>query len=288
MVLIHALFPLVWAWGIAISSTMINFFTSKPILNKTLVDLINSDLMLGHAMTLTFYLLPSYLSHVHSSELLDVPKSLVLVVTWMFQVWALYTILYMSYSIMIRYIYLYNQRMILEEVSDETLRKATRYFTLLVSGCICVGLHFSGRSPSFYLDFIKIEKGFHVDSGFVFPIITTASLLINLILRIKLWKAVQESSSPDEQDKARLIKRLAFVLVFVLAVATTGRVTNLSNQGNALMIVSFMNVACMAYMIYEEPIRKHACKLLRKNMPNLSFKCTVPINASNAVAPSAN
>lgn len=82
-----------------------------------------------------------------------------MVASWAMQMLLKAHMLYVSYSVIVRYVYILNQRMILEDVSDRTMQNAVRAFTLGLSGLICLILHLNRFRPKQYIGFVgKADK----------------------------------------------------------------------------------------------------------------------------------
>lgn len=101
--------PLGLAWGIGVSWLIIGYYKSKPTLQQSLIDLVNGDLVFGHAAALSLVLLSFYEEEIlirYESPSLEM---LFLLLTWTSQFWSFFTIIYMSYSVIVRYVYIFNQ-----------------------------------------------------------------------------------------------------------------------------------------------------------------------------------
>ena len=58
--------------------------------------------------------------------------------------------LYVIYGILVRSVYVYNQRIVFEDVEDERARSVLRATALLASWALCAILHFLGSRCAFH------------------------------------------------------------------------------------------------------------------------------------------
>lgn len=195
--------------------------------------------------------------------------------------------MFSTYNIIVRYSYVYNQRIVLNDFSDESIRSSARAFTSVVSGIMCLVTYMLDMKADQYLSTVEqVHKTpFYKKTNFVPVILAIISLVINVILYVALKRHSANLDEHSEEETRTMVKTmkkifavLSFLLIIVMLRAVTSRLDMSPFVVPTLLYIFFCGVLA-GYIVNKDPLRK----FVKKKLINL-FRINV-ICSSNSVMP---
>lgn len=188
------------------------------------------------------------------------------------------------YNVIVRYSYVYNKHIILEEFSDELIRKSIWVFTSVVSGAICLVAHMLGMKADQYLTTVEEahETPLYQKTNFIVIILVTISLIINIILTMALKRDAANLDGQREEEARVLVKtmkKIFAVLSFFVLIALLRTIIDYSPFVVPTLVYLLLDGILVAYIVNKDPLRKFAMKKLA-GLLGINVNCS-----SNSVAP---
>lgn len=175
-------------------------------------------------------------------------------------------IIYTMWNVVVRYSYVYNKRMVLEDFSDEDLRRMLRGLTSLLSGVLCLLTYNMGFRPAQYLALGGEQStARHRKSEVIYIILTTISVAINFVLTMAMRRHTANlGSHPNEyeaKEKVSTMKKIGAISAFVVILGLARRVTDAFFKSPFVIpffILTFFNGVIVFYIVNKKPLRKFA------------------------------
>lgn len=231
LIVVSVVFPILWVWVGSMVAIYLGYHRTKPILQQTLIDLINADFARLHLSAATVAIV------IGTTDYFDragwwTPEVIFLVTTWVFQFNLQVNMMYICYGIIVRYIYVFKKNMVLfEEISDRSVRNGIRAVSAGLSAILSLVLFVHDRWPEGYIPYAErrwcsITYG---NAGVVFPLLTLVALAINIALRVVMWREAKKSPIPSSQhggNQERMVAaaKKALPILVALTIAQLSRV----------------------------------------------------------------
>lgn len=147
--------------------------------------------------------------------------------SWAFTFALLNVILYVSYGVLVRYVYVLNKRMVMEDVEDRTVLTAARVVSFVVTG-ISVGVpiamgylprtHIRSVYPLSFNSMISFNNMYNPCFSFMVldnpgimqtdhpPVLalTFLSVLVNVVTRIRIWRESRRIQAVDGEEAGQV------------------------------------------------------------------------------------
>lgn len=275
------MWPLAIYYGIVIVATIflchgviVGYYNDKPILMQNILDFVNVDfwllfsiLMVNGTLISIFKILypdplPDYLSYPwsHSHQ-------------FMVQI----TFIYLSANITIRYLHVYNKRMIFDDISEATVRKIVRAIGFCSSLLLNIILAIFGGEPKLYAHLANTcetcKNSFHT-----VPIVFLCFLafVLNIVFRMLIFMEKRQGTLAVrnlQNNNGRANFTLpALLLMTILFIGVVG-VRLMENEGSRFIVISAGYIIPGIYILAKEDITNYAKKL----KPSMRTSVVVPI-----------
>lgn len=191
------------------------------------------------------------------------------------------------YNSILRYSYVYNQRIILEDFSDDFLRKGIWTLTSVLSCALCFLTYHLEMLPDQYLAMQGIrDLPLYRKTEFVASVLTAVSIAINVAFAAALSRHsanLDQESGEEARDKASTMKKILAVLILTIAVLLLRNVADSLKTSPFLMpvlVYNFLNAIMVSYIVNKDPLRKFVKKKFEE-------KCGIKLTfcSSNSVLP---
>lgn len=199
-----------------------------------------------------------------------------------FQFFTQATLIYSTYNTAVRYSYVYNQRILLEDFTDEFVRRSIWILTSGVSGAMCLATFSLGmRADQYYLTMKnESEVPLYRKTEVMYSVLLLTSLAINGVLAVALKRQVGNLDEDEARAKVLAMKKTFTVLVFITAVAMLRLVIGKASP----LVVPTLGVVIAAgsltfYIVSKDPLRKFVKKMLAEHLGINVVSC------SNSVSP---
>lgn len=216
---------------------------------------------------------------LHESFEMGVNYQLHFAISIWYQFFTQALILYSTYNVVVRYIYVYNHRIILENYSDELLRKLIFVLTSLVSGIICLISYANDMRAEQYIlvkgsseiPFTRMEH--------IYRILLSISIAVNFVLAVALKRKVGNWEEEDEaKAKVSTMKKIFTVLVLMTAITTLRFVLGKKSP----YVVPTMGAICVdisliIYILSKDPLKKFVKK---KCLEIFNVSCSSSVSPS--------
>lgn len=187
--------------------------------------------------------------------------------------------MYSTYNIVVRYSYVYNQRIILEDCSDELIRTTVCASTSFISGTICLITYtFGMKADQFFVVTKESEVPIYRKTEPIYSVLLAISIAINVTLASALKRHAANLDEADEQEAKAMVltlKKIFTVLVFVIALGVLRAVADSFLPSPFLvptLAVIFLGWVLILYVKGKEPLRKFVkMKLEEKLVININL-----------------
>lgn len=258
---------------VALSWLVVGYFRSKPILHKTLVDLINTDLATSFGALGLFSIVMSTLMFLRKNFGLQVDDSILLATTILNQFSIQNFLVYTMYNIVVRYSYVYNQRIIFEDYSDEFMRKSFFLLSFAISASLCLITFAIGMRADQYLILSNVlDAPLYCKTEFAFITLTIISVVVNVAFTGALKR--HSANLPQEQEeeaksKLSTFKKIFVVLVLIVLIAMFRIVMDYLRASPFIMptlIMMLLDGVMALYIMTKDPLRRHVMAKLGKGI----------------------
>lgn len=194
--------------------------------------------------------------------------------------------MYTMCNVVVRYSYVYNQRIVFEDFADECLRKSLCGLTFVLSGSLCLLANALGMRPDQYLILTGAEKvGLHRKAESIFTVLVAVSIAVNVALTAALRRHSAHLDDPQEGEeeamaKAAAMKKFLVALVIGVALAMIRVFTDFFHSSPFVipaMFSVFLNALFALYIMSKAPLKKH----VKKNLGQHGIMCGI----TNSVSP---
>lgn len=290
------------AINLALTWTLTGYYRVKPILQKTLLDLLSSDLAKTFAVFFNCGIVVNLL-HFAAEAGHGVPDALVLTLSWITHNFLQLFVMHLSFIAIVRYLYVVNVLIIWEGVTDETIHTGIRAFSGCFSTTICITLHVFGMRPLQYQRFSQVaDPAVLFNAHFVILVLGLLTLIINMTVRYLLSKhnqgillvhnhvLQQQEAEPEASEDGR--KRLVIFLVvsgitMIVGCAFIMVRSSLESSHIVSLVFAFLlgNVVPICGLAWKDGMRKHARSVLASAFEAFRNLLTCTICRNNAVHP---